>query len=446
MVKGFKQVPGRDFGEVYAPVSKHATLRALLATVASQDLQLHQMDVKTAYLNGELEEEIYVKPPPGYDVGKKVWRLHKALYGLKQSARAWHIKLRDGLLSHGFAICTADHSLYTLATEGETAYLLVYVDDALIAGTDRAVAKVKAVLSGMFDCHDLGVAQYFLGMSIERQPGKLWLGQPKYARDILERFGMSDCKPRRIPLDVNLKISKEGEQLDSAEAARYPEIVGSLLYLTGCTRPDLAQSVGVLSRYMSAPTKEHMSAAKQVLRYLAGTVDLGLMYEQGDGIVRGYCDADYAGDQDKRRSTSGYVFLLNGGAVSWNSKLQPTVAASTCESEFMAAAYAAKEALWLRQLMAEFQGEVRSVELRADNKGALALLHHPTGHQRTKHIDVAHRFVQDRVERGELEYKYVETACMVADCLTKAVPLQKLVENRGDFGLKPNFAEKTNTM
>ena len=167
----------------------------------------------------------------------------------------------------------------------------------------------------MFDCHDLGVAQYFLGMSIERQPGKLWLGQPKYARDILERFGMSDCKPRRIPLDVNLKISKEGEQLDSAEAARYPEIVGSLLYLTGCTRPDLAQSVGVLSRYMSAPTKEHMSAAKQVLRYLAGTVDLGLMYEQGDGIVRGYCDADYAGDQDKRRSTSGYVFLLNGRGV-----------------------------------------------------------------------------------------------------------------------------------
>ena len=435
VVKGFHQVPGKDFTEVYAPVSRHATFRLLLAHVAAHDLCLHQLDVKTAFLNGDLEEEIFVKPPPGYEVPNKVWRLRKPLYGLKQSARAWHKKLRDGLFVHGFQVSSADQSLYTLKHQGEMAYLLVYVDDALIAGSERSVAHVKKILTQMFECRDLGVASYFLGMSIVRTAEELWLGQPKYARDIVARFGMRDAKPRRTPLDVNLKLSKEGEQPSPEEAAKYPEIVGSLLYLCGCTRPDLAQSVGLLSRYMAEPKQEHISAAKQVLRYLVGTCDLGLLYKRDGCSMRGFCDADYAGDQDKRRSTSGYVFLLQDAAISWNSKLQPTVAASTCEAEFISASFAAKEALWLRQLLSDFTGTVNPVQLRVDNQGALALLHHPHGHQRTKHIDVAHRFVQDRVERGELQFKYIATADMVADCLTKSVPVTKLSENRTSMGL-----------
>jgi hypothetical protein len=186
---------------------------------------------------------------------------------------------------------------------------------------------------------------------------------------------------------------------------------------------------------MSAPTDVHMSSVKQVIRYLAGTIDLGLEFSHGKNELVGYCDADYAGDIDKRKSTSGYVFLMNGAAISWSSKLQPTVAMSTCEAEFVAAANAAKELLWLATLLGDFTGQTKPVKLYVDNQGALKLLHHPHAHQKTKHIDIAYRFIQDRAERGEIICEYIETAKMVADCTTKAVPLAKLQENARDMGL-----------
>ena len=217
---------------------------------------------------------------------------------------------------------------------------------------------------------------------------------------------------------------------------RYQELVGCLLYLTGCTRPDIAQAVGILSRFMSAPTDMHMSCVKQVIRYLAGTPNLGLKYSSGNDEMIGYCDADFAGDVDKRKSTSGHVFILNGAAISWVSRLQKTVAMSTCEAEFMAASDAAKEALWLRRLLAELIGDIKSTKIYIDNQGALKLIHHPHAHQRTKHIDIGYRFIQERVERGELICEYIETANMVADCTTKTVPLAKLTENIRDMGLR----------
>ena len=437
VAKGFKQVPGRDFGEVYAPVSRHTTLRMLLGVVTAQDLELQQLDVQTAFLNGELEEEIYLLPPPGVENDGKVWRMNKALYGLKQAARAWHSKLKDALLSLGLQQSATDQSLFVRRDKGSCTYVLTYVDDMLIAGSPEAVKGIKKALCAKFKCHDIGSAEFFLGMSIQRDrvSRTLWLGQPKYTQEILSRFGMDKARPRRTPMDANLRLSKFGEDAEPAEAARYPELIGCLLYLAACTRPDIAHAVGVLSRFCSGPKTEHVNAASQLLRYLVGTADLGLRFDAGSETVVGYCDADYAGDPDKRKSTSGYVFLFNGAAVAWGSKLQPTVAASTCEAEFVSAAYAAKEALWLRELLSEFQGEVRPLQLFVDNQGALALLHHPHGHQRTKHIDVALKFVQERVARGELMYTYCPTREMVADCTTKAVPAQKFVENRQDMGL-----------
>jgi hypothetical protein len=195
-----------------------------------------------------------------------------------------------------------------------------------------------------------------------------------------------------------------------------------LLYLSGCTRPDIAQAIGVLSRFISAPTDVHVSAAKQVVRYLAEKVNLGLQSSKGENFLIGYCDADYAGDIDKRKSTSGHVFFIIGTAISWASKLPPTIAMSTCEAEFVAAANAAKEALWLETLLGDFTRKVQPVNQYVDNQGALKLIHHPHSHQRTKHIDIAYRFIQGRVERGEIICEYVETAKMVADCIAKAVP------------------------
>jgi hypothetical protein len=283
----------------------------------------------------------------------------------------------------------------------------------------------------------MGDAQLFLGMKIVRDRFKheLWLGQPHYAKEILERFGIAECRVRKTPIDSNLSLSKDSGTQDESILGPYQELIGCLLYLTGCSRPDLAQSVGVLTRFMSAPTNVHMDGAKQVLRYLSGTTQLGLKFTGGENYLTGYCDADYAGDVDKRKSTSGFVFLMNGAAISWASKLQPTVAMSTCEAEFVAAANAAKEALWLKTLLSDFTGRAETVELHVDNQGALKLIHHPHSHQRTKHIDIAYRFIQDRVERGEISCKYIETANMVADCITKPVPLAKLNQNVKDMGL-----------
>jgi phosphopantetheinyl transferase (holo-ACP synthase) len=311
------------------------------------------------------------------------------------------------------------------------------VDDILIAGNISAVNRTKQAIAKAFRCDDLGEANLFLGMKILRDRSKreLWLGQPHYVQEILERAGLSDCRPRRTPMDANLSLSKDGGKPDPQSLGHYQEMIGCLLYLTGCTRPDIAQSVGVLSRFMSAPTDVHVATAKQVIRYLAGTKTLGLKFSANGNTLAGYCDADFAGDVDKRKSTSGHVFLMNNAAISWASKLQPTIAMSTCEAEFVAAAHAAKEALWLRTLLGDFTGIVKPVKLFVDNQGALKLIHHPHSHQRTKHIDIAYRFIQDRVERGELLCEYIETAKMVADCITKAVPLGKLEENKKDMGL-----------
>jgi hypothetical protein len=308
------------------------------------------------------------------------------------------------------------------------------VDDLLIAGDVQSTTEIKKYLVGEFCCRDLGEATYFLGMSIvrDREHRKLFLAQPTYTAEILDRFGMASARPRRTPIDVNDKLSKFGDDVSVEETQRYPELIGCLLYLSSSTRPDIAQAVGVLSRFTSCPKAHHLTATHQVLKYLAGTTNLGLQYSPGNGTVVGYCDADYAGDPDKRKSTSGYVYLLNGTAISWGSKLQPTVAASTCEAEFIAAAHAAKEALWLRELIANFQVSVKAVKINVDNQGALALLHHPTGHQRTKHIDIAHRFVQDRTERGDLLFVYCPTNEMVADCVSKHTSCCKLCYNRLD--------------
>jgi hypothetical protein len=381
-----------------------------------------------------------MKPPPGYEKTGKVWRLHKALYGLKQAARAWHHKLRTALHDIGFEAIAADPSLFASRCKGSngSVFVLTYVDDMLIAGTPEGANRVKEALKSTFQCHDLGSAKLFLGMSIgrDRTNRTLWLGQTKFSKGILDRFNFAGARPRRTPMDANLKLSMHGEDAEKQDIDQYPELIGCLLYLSGCTRPDIAQAVGTLSRFTAAPKDDHVKAAKQLLKYIAGTTGLGIMYGKEKKSLEGYSDADYAGDVDKRRSTSGYVFVLHGGAIAWRSKLQATVAASTCEAEFIAASTAAKEALWLKQLMAEFTGQVAPVTMHVDNQGALALLHHPHGHQRTKHIDVAYKFVQDRVERGEIICVYCSTNDMIADCLTKAVPVQKFVENRTSMGMQ----------
>jgi hypothetical protein len=439
VVKGFLQKQGVDFEEVYAPVSKNSTLRALLATVAARDLELHQIDVKTAFLNGELEETIYMVQPEGYEEGGPdvVCLLKRSLYGLRQAPRAWHTRLKEELAKLGFQASEADAALFTGVVDGETVYLLVWVDDILIAATgEERVGRVKADLAELFDIRDLGAATFFLGMELQRdrQARTVRLSQPKLTRELLERFGLTGARARVVPLAPGDKLQKAGEPLD-VTAHAYSELLGSLLYLSVCTRPDIAQAVGALSRYMASPTKEHWDAALGVARYLAGTADLGVVFGGSEETLQGFCDADFAGDVDSRRSTTGYVFLMFGGAVSWMSRLQPTVAASTVEAEYLSAAQAVKEALWMRKLMRDLGFDGQCVAIGCDNQGAMRLLRHPIASQRSKHIDVIHHFARERVARGEVEFTYVATSDQWADILTKALPGPKFVLCRTKIGL-----------
>jgi Reverse transcriptase (RNA-dependent DNA polymerase) len=442
VAKGFMQREGVDFTEVFAPVSKHTTLRVLLALVAEHDMHLHQLDVKTAFLNGDLDEVIYMKQPPGYEQGgpSTVCRLHKSLYGLRQAPRAWHAKLKSKLEELGFVASLADASLFVKTQDDNNdVYLMVYVDDILITSKNvTTVQAVKKELGDIFNVRDLGEAKFFLGMEIVRdqEQGIVKLSQERAIVNLLRKFNMQDAKIKTTPISVTTRLSKgDGEEVDKIRVP-YVELVGSLLYLASCTRPDIAQAVGALSRHMATPTEHHWNTAKGVLRYLKGTHTWGITFARGGGEFVGYCDASFADDVDTRRSTTGYVFLLGGGAVSWSSKVQQTVALSTAEAEYMAAASAVREALWLRKVLGDLGLQhTHPIPIKSDSQCAIKLLINPITSVRSKHIDVLHHFARERVARREVSFAYCRTECMIADCLTKAVPEHKFLSCSQSMGL-----------
>ncbi|KAJ9521268.1 hypothetical protein QJQ45_023012 [Haematococcus lacustris] len=446
VVKGFRQRDGVDFAAdaIYAPVVMHTTQRLIFALAVQKGWVLWQIDFKTAFLNSKLTDAdplIFVEQPEGYEVGKgQVCQLLKTVYGLKQAPRAWYLCLRQQLEQIGFKASAADPSLFSMrSSSGSMVHMLVYVDDCILASSDTAaVQAVKQQLQHAFEVHDLGPVRDFLGMRItyDRAARTLQLSQQQYIEQLLQRFGKAECNGRQLPLDAGTKLVREGEQLSSADTHSYRELVGALLYASTCTRPDIALAVGQLTRFMQAPTAEHERAAHGVLRYLRRTAAQGLVYRGSsrEGIL-GYCDSDFASDRVSYRSTTGYVFVLSAAAVSWRSKLQTTVAASTTEAEYQAAADATKEALFLRKLLHELQdGGGGPVPIRCDSQGAVALLKNPVESQRSKHIAVMHHMARERVWRGEVLFTYCPTADMVADALTKALPGQKFGKCKEGMG------------
>lgn len=442
VVKGFRQREGIDYDEVFAPVSKYATFRILMGLTAALDLELHQIDIKNAFVQGTLEEDVWVEQPPGFHTGAPGTACHliKALYGLKQAPRVWHTRLHTELVDYGFTASKADPSLYTYHDKTGTVYLLSYVDDILIASSAiTTIEKVKAFIKRTFPARDLGEATYYLGINLSRDrlARCLKLSHERAILDLVSKFDLTESKPRDIPMSAGSKLTAlDGEPLDTV-AYPFATLVGSLLHLTVTTRPDIAFAVGVLSRFMAKPLTAHWHAAKGVLRYLAGTAALGITFRGSDTTLTGFCDADYAADTDTRKSTTGYVFLFNGGAVTWSSKRQPTVAASTTEAEYISAASATKEALWLRKLLADLKVAPGTIEIKSDNQGALKLLRNPISSLRTKHIDVAHHFARERVMRGEVSFSFVSTSYMLADALTKALPSSKFELCRAGMGMEP---------
>ena len=439
VARGFEQKQGVDYEETYAPVVKYSSLRAVLSYAMSNKMLIHQMDVVTAFLNGVLEEEIYMTQPEGFiQPGSEnlVCRLNKSIYGLKQSPRCWNSMLDSFLKSVEFKQSLADQCIYVREKGSVKTIIAVYVDDLVVmCSSEPELNHVKQLLANRFKMQDLGELQFVLGISVKRDDDSLSLCQRAYIEQILKRYGMAECNPVCTPAACDVKLIKD-DGSKPVDIKQYQSIIGSLLYLAVATRPDISYSVGVLSKFNSCPTVTHLTAAKRVLRYLKGTMHLGLKYSVTfSGEFMGYTDASW-GDVGDRHSTSGVVFLSVGSPIVWFSKRQTTVALSTTESEYIALFEAVKEAVWLRQLYADIgQTDVGPTILNVDNTSANAIANNSKSSKRLKHMDIKYHYVREVVSDGAVATSYCPTNVMLADILTKPLARARFEELRNKLGL-----------
>ncbi|KAJ2911698.1 hypothetical protein MD484_g8716, partial [Candolleomyces efflorescens] len=454
VARGFTQKEGIDFKATFSPVANLESIRLILALAAQYDLELDQMDVTTAYLNGVLEEDLYLSPPDGVHVPEgHCWKLKRSLYGLKQSGRTWNKTLDRSLLDMGLIRLDAETCLYVYREENEVCFLVVYVDDLLLAATSRAfMNEVKKKLSNRFKMKDLGEAKFILGMAIhrDREKREIRVSQQNYIANVLERTGMTNCSPVSTPIPTNAKAIADdpvnNETLHSiiieGHEVSYKSVVGSLMYAMLATRPDLAFAVGFLGRYAANPKQYHWSIAKRCLRYLKRTINMELVYTGNKSnqsptmTFHGFVDAAWSDDIDTSKSTGGYVFISNEGAVGWSSKRQPMVSLSSTEAEYISMCYAGQHLAWLRSFLEDIGHKQTSpTDLYNDNQGAIALSKDPQFRARTKHIQRKYHYVRDDlVNKNQAVIKYIPTGDMVADIMTKPLPREthwKFVERMG---------------
>jgi hypothetical protein len=399
------------------------------------------MDVKSAFLNGVLQEQVYVEQPPGFVLRgheNKVLHLVKALYGLRQAPRAWYAKLDSSLIDLGFKRSTSEHAVYLRGAGARRLVVGVYVDDLVITGgNDTDITAFKEEMKANFKMSDLGLLHYYLGLEVTQSKAGITICQKAYATKILESAGLAGCSPSVTPMEPRLKLSKQSSA-PAVDQTRYRSIVGSLRYLVN-SRPDLAYSVGYISRFMEAPTTEHLAAVKRVLRYVAGTIQFGCCYQRNQKAqLTGYSDSDLAGDVDTRKSTTGVIYFLGNNVITWQSQKQRVVALSSCEAEYIAAATAACQGVWLARLLAELKGEEASaITLNIDNESAIALSRNPVFHDRSKHIDVRYHYIRECVEENRVHLQSIGTLEQLADICTKALGRERFCELRSKLGVIP---------
>ncbi|WVZ93229.1 hypothetical protein U9M48_039227 [Paspalum notatum var. saurae] len=400
------------------------------------------MDVKSAFLNGELKELVYVAQPPGFVVegaSNRVLRLRKALYGLRQAPRAWNAKLDASLAQLGFQRSSSEHGIYTRGHGDSRLIIGVYVDDLIISGASgEEISCFKQEMKSIFSMSDLGLLSYYLGIEVSQGRDGITLCQAAYAKKLLERCGLAHCNAAKVPMEERMKLSRHSIS-PTVNATEYRRVIGGLRYLIH-TRPDLAYSVGYLSRFMEEPHQDHDAAVKHVLRYVAGTCGFGLHYKrEGEGQAQlvGFSDADMAGDLDGRKSTSGVLFFLGGNPITWQSSKQKVVALSSCEAEYIAAATTSCQALWLARLVTDMVGTKSGApELKVDNEAAIALSKNPVFHDRSKHIDTKFHFIRECLDREQIVLRHTPTEEQLADFLTKPLGKKRFQALRALIGVK----------
>ena len=435
VAKGFSQVEGSDYSDTYAPTVKMTTVRMLIQFAAENQMSVHQLDVKTAYLNAPIDCEVYIRQPQGFaeeeDNGQLVWKLHKSLYELKQSGRNWNVVLTNFFKTNGFHQSEIDPCLFIKQNETDMTYIAVWVDDIIIAATSNSLMNdIKELLKSKFKMTDLGLIKWFLGIEFEQSDTGISMCQSHYLKGVLERFGMQDCKPRTTPCEQKLDDYESPAENSAADVTRYREMVGSLIYAMMCSRPDLAYIVTKLSQSLANPSQGDWITVKHVLRYIKGSLNKKLTYSKTTNGLKivGFSDSDWASSTD-RRSTTGYYFSLNqsGPPISWKSKKQHTIALSSCEAEYMALTAATQEAIFLKMVTKDF-GLVNdeAIKLNGDNQGSLSLVKNPIINDRSKHIDIKHHFIREKYTNGVIDLEHVPTNSNVADLMTKPSSRGKL--------------------
>ncbi|KAJ9541501.1 hypothetical protein OSB04_028007 [Centaurea solstitialis] len=424
VAKGYRQQEGIDYNETFAPVARIEAIRMFLAYAAHKDFTVYQMDVKTAFLNGVLKEEVYVSQPEGFvdqDHPDHVYILDKALYGLKQAARAWYDSLSQFLVGSGYSKGKIDNTLF-IKREGEHIMLVqIYVDDIIFGSTcPNFCDTFSKLMMTRYEMSMMGELNFFLGLQVKQLSAGIFINQAKYIKDILKKYNLENAKIMKTPMSPSCALDSDPDGT-AVDVTTYRGMIGSLMYLTA-SRPDIMFSTCLCARYQSKPKVSHLKAVKRIFRYLKGTINLGIWYPKGSGYeLTGYTDADHGGCKLDRKSTSGHIQFLGDKLVSWASKKQNCVSLSTAEAEYVAAASCCSQIIWMRTQLRDYGFKFDKIPIYCDSKSAIAISCNPVQHTKTKHIDIRYHFIKDHVEKGTIELYFVNTEFQLADLFTKAL-------------------------
>lgn len=429
VAKGFSQIQGVNYFDTYSPVVAMDSIRYLINHALNNNLEIHHIDIDTAFLHSPLTEDVFIRLPDGFDGegGRRVVKLDKAIYGLKQSSKCLHDDIHSLLVGAGWSQSNADPCVFS---KGES-IISVYVDDNFIFAKPDQLQPIKDLFRSRYSITDNGNLTNLLGIRVTRTKDTITLDQSFYTSRILTRFDMHTCKPIATPRQANDHHATK-DQSPFEDKVTYRSLVGSLMYLSSSTRPDISYSVSLIAQKVESPTQQDWSDAKRILRYLQGTLDFGIRYTKSNQQLVGFSDASYA-EEEGRRSQSGYAFVVNGGAVSWRSKKQSCVATSSMEAELIALAAASKEALWFKKF--EFLEQSQAIRIWEDNQSTIKFSENFVLNDRTKHISVRYYFIRDEIEKRKLSIAYCPTAQMTADILTKSLSRVLHERHRANLGM-----------
>lgn len=442
---GYRQTPGVDYFETYAPVANMNTIRVFLVLCCQRGYVVMQYDIDTAFLNGCLKEDVYIWPPKGIQIADRfILKLNRALYGLKQAAITWYKTItrvfEDKL---GFKRCKTDSCIFVRNENGIVTYIVLYVDDLLIGAPNvKIVEDIIAQLQEEFKLKTLGQVKFILGMEVDydRSNRTMKLFQAACITRMVEKFNQVDCKPVYNP-SVQGQVFVKSEIPDPRMKNRpFRSLIGSLLYVANGTRPDITFAVCQLSRHLENPTEEHWKAAIRILRYLKTTKTYGIKYKSSKSLqLSAYSDADWASSKENRRSTSGIFVMINGSPVIFKSRLQRVVALSTAEAEYIALSLCVQEVMWTKTLLSELvYTQDQATIIYEDNQSAIAIAKNDGYQSRAKHIDIRHHFVREQVKFGNIDLQYISSKSQLADYLTKPLATMQFQEllnksNVGDY-------------